>query len=197
MIPKRIISMWIGSEMPDLVKKCVATHKLDGYEHLWIDNTNYHEFDCDYLKECTDAELWGKASDYIRMAALEKYGGIYLDADCEVLKTFDDVLDDDLFVCEEANYFVANGVIGAISHHPLIKDYLGKLTRNFKGSGELVFQPGMGLWTECIKQGPWKNVIKIYPAEWFLPYNHQTGVTNITENTHTNHFYLRSWITPF
>jgi len=185
--------MWIGTEMPDLVKKCVATHKLDGYEHLWIDNSNYHEFDCPYLDECMAASNWGKASDYIRMAALEKYGGVYLDGDCIVIKPFDDVLSDDLFVCEEANYFIANGIIGSIPHHPLIQEYLGKLTRNFRGSGELVFQPGMGLWTECIKQGPWVNQIKIYPADWFLPYNHQTGVTNITHNTHTNHLYLKSW----
>lgn len=192
-IPKRIISMWIGPEMPEKVKECVATHKLEGYEHLWIDNDTVDEFSCEYLRDCISAENWGKASDYLRMAYLEKYGGIYLDADTTVLKTFDDVLDNELFVCEERNYFIANGIIGAVAHHPLIQEYLGKLTRNFKGSGELVFQPGMGLWTECIKQGPWVDKIKIYPTEWFLPYDWQTGVTTITENTHTNHFYLQSW----
>lgn len=186
--------MWIGPEMPDIVAECITTHKLEGYEHIWIDNdTDLSEFDCEYLQECFDTANYGKASDYLRMAYLEKYGGIYLDADTKVLKTFDDILDTDLFVCEERNYFVANGIIGAIPHHPLIEDYLGKLTRNFRGSGELVFQPGMGLWTECIKQGPWYRQIKVYPPEWFLPYDHQTGITKITENTHTMHYYLKSW----
>lgn len=187
--------MWIGPEMPDLAKMCVATHKQDGYEHMWIDNSfDLSEYMCQYLYECLQSKNYGKASDYLRMVMLEKYGGIYLDADTEVLKSFDDVIDTNMFVCEEANYFVANGIIGAVAHHPLIQEYLGKLTRNFRGSGELVFQPGMGLWTECIKQGPWVNQIKIYPAEWFLPYDHNTGITKITENTHTNHYYLKSWI---
>ena len=193
MIPKRVISMWIGPEMPELVKACVATHKLDGYEHLLIDDSNYHEFDCEYLGECIEARLWGKASDYIRMAALEKYGGIYLDADTTVLKPFDDVLDNELFVCEEENQFIANGIIGSIPHHPMIQHCMGVMRRNFRGSGELVFQPGMYLWTELVKYSQWTPGIKIYPADWFLPYNHQTGVTKITPNTHTNHFYLKSW----
>lgn len=187
--------MWIGPEMPDLVKECVATHKLPGYEHIWIDNDTLkkYEFDCLYLRECLNAQKWGKASDFLRMAYLEKYGGIYLDADTRVLKPFDDVLRNDMFVCEEANYFIANGIVGSNPYHPIISDYLGKLTRNFRGGGDLVFQPGMGLWTECIKQGPYLDNLKIYPAEWFLPYDHNTGVTNITENTHTFHHYLQSW----
>jgi len=194
MIPKTIISMWIGPEMPDIVKKCVATHKLDGYEHLWIDNSNFDSFDCnDYFYEAYKAGLYGKASDYLRMYLLERYGGIYLDADTEILKPFDDLLDNKMFVCEEANYFIANGVVGSEKGHPIIQDYLGKLTRNFKGTGELVFQPGMGLWTECIKQGPHLDKVKIFTPEYFLPYNWQTGQTNITKNSYTNHYYLQSW----
>jgi mannosyltransferase OCH1-like enzyme len=195
MIPKRIISMWIGPPIPDLAKECVATHKLPGYEHLWIDNEtiDLNEFGCLYLDECFESHNWGKASDYLRMCYLEKYGGIYLDADTKVLKPFDDVLDNEMFVCEEANYFVANGIVGSVAHHPLLQDYIGKLTRNYRGDGELVFEPGMGLWTECIKQGPFMHRLKIYPPEWFLPYNWQTGVTNITENSHTVHYYLQSW----
>jgi len=186
--------MWIGGEIPDLVKKCVATHKLDGYEHLWIDNSNYQEFSCTYLDECIEAKLFGKASDYIRIAALEKYGGVYLDADAEVLKTFDDVLDNSIFACQEPNGFVANSIIGAEANHPLLKHYLGVMERNFRGGGELVFQPGMYLWTELIKHSEWTPWVRIYPSDWFLPYDHQSGVTNVTENTHTMHYYLKSWI---
>lgn len=197
MIPKRIISMWIGPEMPDIVKKCVATHKLEGYEHLWIDNNtlrDHQEFFTTYLVECLEAKLYGKASDYLRICLLERYGGIYLDADTEVLKPFDDVLDNELFACEEENMFVANGIIGAVPHHPMLAHYKGLIERNFRGSGELVFQAGMFLWTELVKHSEWSNGVKLYPADWFLPYNHQTGITRMTENTHTNHYYLKSWL---
>ncbi len=188
--------MWIGPEMPELVKKCISTHKLLGYEHLWIDNGSIidEEFKTPYFHECLLAGQWGKLSDYLRICYLEKYGGIYLDADTTVLKPFDDVLDHELFCCEEENMFVANGIIGAVPHHPMLAHYKKLIEENFRGSGELVFQPGMFLWTELVKHSKWTPGIKIYSAEWFLPYNHQNDTLNITENSHCVHHYLKSWI---
>ncbi len=190
--------MWIGPSQPEIVKKCVITHKLEGYEHLWIDNDTEidEEFRTDYFQECFDAGNWGKLSDYLRICYLEKYGGIYLDADTEVLegKNFDHVLNNQLFCCEEENMFIANGIIGAVTNHPMLKVYKKLIEENFRGGGELVFQPGMYLWTELVKYSKWSQDIRVYPAEWFLPYNHQTNVTNITRNTITTHYYLRSWL---
>lgn len=194
--------MWVGPEIPELVKKCVATHNLDGYSHFWVDDIKLKEMmesigdlrNCIYLNECLEAKRWGKASDYLRIYLLEKIGGIYLDADTEILKTFDDVIDNKIFVCEEENMFIANGIIGAEAHHPMLQHYKKLIEDNFRGTGDLVFQPGMYLWTELVKYSEWSKDVKIYPAEWFLPYNHQTNVTKVTENTHTNHFYLKSWL---
>lgn len=191
MIPKKIYTVWIGPEMPDFIKKCIETHKLDGYEHILITNENmYHN---KYVDECLAAEKWGKAADYLRMHYLLE-GGIYLDADTKVLKSFDDVLDNEMFVCEEENKFIANGIVGVIPNHPMIKRYLELVDTNFIGSGELVFQPGMYLWTELVKYSQWSPNIKIYPSDWFLPYNHQTNTTTLTENSHTIHYYLKSWV---
>lgn len=196
MIPKIIISMWIGPVMPDLVKKCIATHKLVDYEHFWIDNGTIidEEFKTNYFHECIAGQQFGKLSDYLRICYLEKYGGIYLDADTEVLRNFDDVLDNTIFACEEENMFIANGIIGAIAHHPMLKHYKKLIEENFRGDGELVFQPGMYLWTELVKYSEWTSDIKVYPADWFLPFNHQTGITKMTENTHCVHHYLKSWL---
>ncbi len=140
------------------------------------------------------AGKYGKAADYLRMFYLEQYGGIYLDADTKVLKPLDRFLDDEFFVCEEANQFVANGIFGVVPHHPLLQKYLKTVDDNYIGGGDLVFQPGMYLWTELVKYSPWSNDITVYPAEWFLPYDHQTKQTNITSNTHTYHMYLKSWV---
>ncbi len=188
--------MWIGTKMPELAKKCVATHKLEDYEHLWIGRGSVidEEFRTPYFEECGEAGHWGKLSDYLRICYLEKYGGIYLDADTEILKPFDDVLDNKIFCCEEENKFVANGIIGAIPGHPMLTQYRKLIEDNFRGTGEMVFQPGMYLWTELVKYSKWSPEIKVYPADWFLPYNHQTDTLRITENTHTNHFYLKSWL---
>ena len=190
--------MWVGPSQPEIVKKCIATHKLEGYEHLFIDNHTHvdEEFMTPYFDECVLAGKWGKLSDYLRICYLEKYGGIYLDADTEILegKDFEGVLNNQLFCCEEENMFIANGIIGAIPNHPMLKYYKKLIEENFRGGGELVFQPGMYLWTELVKYSRWTQDIRVYPAEWFLPYNHQTNVLNITPNTITNHYYLKSWI---
>lgn len=188
--------MWIGPEMPELIKKCMATHKLEGYEHIWIDNGSIidYEFKTDYYHECISVGNWGKLSDYLRICYLWKYGGIYLDADTEVLRHFDDVLNNELFCCEEENKFIANGIIGAERNHPMLAHYKKLIEDNFLGTGDLVFQPGMFLFTELVKHSEWTPGIKIYPAEWFLPYNHQSGETKVTENTHCMHYYLKSWI---
>ncbi len=112
----------------------------------------------------------------------------------EVLKPFDDVLDNEVFACEEENMFVANGIIGAVPHHPMLQHYKKLIDENFRGTGELVFQAGMYLWTELVKHSEWSKGVKLYAPEWFLPYNHQTDTLKITENTHTNHYYLKSWL---
>ena len=38
--------------------------------------------------------------------------------------------------------------------------------------------------------------ITIYPKEYFNPMNNNTGVIDITENTHSIHWYSMSWISP-
>lgn len=186
--------MWLGDQIPHKLNEYVATHNQQpGFRHNWITNTNYDDGSV-YVRECISARKYGKASDYLRIYYLEKYGGIYLDADTIILKPLDRFLEHTIFACEEENMFVANGIIGAVPHHPMLQHYLKLFDENFRGGGELVFQQGMYLWTELTKYSKWSGDVKLYPAEWFLPYNHQTKITKITENTHTNHLYLKSWL---
>ncbi len=198
MIPKRIISIWIGKEIPWYVERCIKTHKIEGYEHLLITNDEYFTWPL-YVQECFDAQQFAKAADYLRMFYLEKYGGIYLDADVTVLKNFDDILDGEdkfiteMFVCQEKNGYVSNAIVGSMPHHPILQEYLRKVETNFIPQGDMVFEPGMYLWTEMIKFKPLGKV-KIYNYDWFLPYDHQTGFITPTPDTHTFHHYIKSWM---
>ena len=175
--------------MPELIAKCVKTHKLPGYEHqlCTLDNCARPK----YVAECIEAKQWAKAADYLRIYYLFHHGGIYLDADVEVLKPFDDLLEQQMFVGEEENHFVSNAIIGSVAHHAILADFLGKVDRNFIGSGDLIFQPGMYLWTEIVRYS--KNV-RIYPPEYFLPYNHHQDVMKKTENSYTIHYFSKSWL---
>lgn len=178
--------------MPNICKKCVATHKQPGFNHIFITNDNYYH--CKYVDDCIKAKHYAKASDYLRIYYLYHNGWIYMDTDSEIIKPLDKFLKHDFFVCEEENRFIANGVIWAKKWHPLLDNYLKTIENNFIGSGDLVFTQGVYLFTELVKYSIWSPDITIYPAEWFLPYNHQSGVTNITENSHCLHHYTKLWL---
>lgn len=189
-IPKKVWTIWFGDEMPDKIKKCVDTHNIPGYEHHLFTLADIGYIGR-YFKECVDSKQWAKACDFFRMYILNDEGGVYLDADVEVIGTFDDLLDNKMFVGSEENGFVSNAIVGSMPNHPILKDYLGKVERNFIGSGDLVFQPGMFLWTEIVRYSPDVN---IYPPDFFLPYNHHMDRLLKTENTRCIHWFNKSWV---
>lgn len=199
MIPKRIFSIWLNpKDPPELIQRCLATHKQPGFEHVLITLENYEKLK--YVKDCLSPKSsciprgrFSKAADFLRMWYLNEYGGIYLDADVEVIKPLDDaLLQDKMFVCSEENQFVSNAIVGSEAKHPILQDYLGRVERNFKGTGDLVFQPGMFLWTEIVRYSG--NEVKIYPPDYFLPYNHHLDRLKVTDNTYTIHHFSKSWV---
>jgi hypothetical protein len=150
-----------------------------------------------------------KASDYLRLWYLYNNGGIYIDAATDVLKPFSlEMISSHLFVCRETNGFVANGIIGVEQGHPLLKKVMD-LMETLDGKNDAVFQNGMAIWNRQLDlyyENSWgfdekgvmiaKNdprLVRIYPPEYFLPYNHETGQVNITKNSCTIHHYLKSW----
>ena len=96
MIPKVIHYCWLSNDpYPESIRKCMETWKkmLPDYKiKLW----NTENFDIDsapsYVREAYEQRKWAFAADYIRMYALYTEGGIYLDSDVKVLKSFDNFL---------------------------------------------------------------------------------------------------------
>ena len=104
MIPKKIHFCWLSDEpFPAKIRRCMSSWHdvLPDYE---VKHWNTHNFDIGsvpYVKEAYDARKWAFAADYIRMYALYHEGGIYLDTDVMVLKSFDSFLDDSFFSAME------------------------------------------------------------------------------------------------
>lgn len=176
--------------MPPLIKACIETHQVPGYVHRLITLENCFK-GTKYIQECLAAKRWAKAADYLRIYYLYNHGGIYLDADVKVVGTFDDLLDQSMFCGREENGFVSNAIIGSEPCHMILEEYLGKVERNFIGSGDLVYQPGMYLWTEIVL---YSEAVNVYPPEYFLPYNHHLDRILTTENTRTIHYFNQSWV---
>jgi mannosyltransferase OCH1-like enzyme len=99
-IPRTIHYCWYGQkDLPPLYTRCIDSWQkvLKGYRFI-IWNESNTKFDNPFLKEMLKNKQWAFISDYIRMRVIYDYGGIYLDADIEVIKTFDTLLGHECFL---------------------------------------------------------------------------------------------------
>ena len=94
-IPKVIHYCWLSKDpYPKEVERCISSWKeiLPEYTiRLW----DIHEFDLSssmFAQEAYSVKKYAFASDVIRLYALYYEGGIYLDSDIMVLRSFDDLL---------------------------------------------------------------------------------------------------------
>ncbi len=191
-IPRRIFTIWLSEgPLPTKISSYIASQHIKGWEHRLITLENCPR-GIPYVDAAIEAHKWVKAADYLRLWLLYNEGGVYLDADMEVLQDFDDLREHGMFVCVEPNRFVANSVIGSAKEHPTLARAMETMDKEFKGDDDLVFESGMETWTKTVYASSNQD-IKLLPADFFFPYNHQTGETKITNNTRTIHHYMKSW----
>lgn len=139
MIPKIIHYTWFsGDEYPENIRKCIDSwHKiLPDYElRLW-DMNAIKDIDSKFLKEAIQMKKWAYAADMVRCYAVYHYGGIYLDTDVEVFKSFDEFLNCKAFIGQENSihrpiirgriysFFLSSHCFGAEKGHIFVKDCL-------------------------------------------------------------------------
>jgi mannosyltransferase OCH1-like enzyme len=222
-IPKRIFTVWVDEQgrTPELVRRCIASQKLEGYEYFTI---GYQDLgagnwrNLPYVDQCLKSphikRRWCKLSDYLRMRVLLDGGGIYLDADVEVLpgRNFDALLGSGLFVGREQHVtapgampFAGTAVVGAEPGHPLIAEWLRRVEARFRGDDDKNFESSMMilndlLWERGMCRGPWAlsgvdtGRVEELPAEVFYPYCHERGEVHVTDRTLVYHHFLKSWV---
>lgn len=121
MIPKIIHYTWFShDEMPEKIKRCMASWKrvLPDYEIKHWGMEEIQNIDSDFLREALDAHMWAYAADFVRLWAVYHEGGIYLDTDVEVYKSFDNLLNEKGFIGRESSIHEFNeGVIQTLSSH--------------------------------------------------------------------------------
>lgn len=129
MIPKIIHLCWLSGDSytPD-IQKCLDSWKvfLQDYEiRLW-DTNRFNVNSTLWTKQAFEAKKYAFAADYIRLYALYNYGGIYLDSDVLVYKSFNDLLDLPYFIGQDYTGCFEAAVIGAEPKTPWIKDVLDR-----------------------------------------------------------------------
>ncbi|BCN29020.1 glycosyltransferase family 32 protein [Anaeromicropila herbilytica] len=125
-IPKIIHYCWFGgAPIPDSLQKCIDSWKLlDGYKIMRWDESNCSFDENEFVKKTYQEKQLGFIGDYYRLKAVYEYGGIYLDTDVKVCKSFDSLLNYKAFLNFIFDCSVGTAIIGAKPKNPLIKNLL-------------------------------------------------------------------------
>lgn len=181
-IPKIIHSFWFSSEeKPYAYQKCIDTwhNKLKDYKIIEWNMENYDGRKHWFVQNALEKEAWAYASDYARLDVLNEFGGIYLDMDVEVFRTFDDLLCNKVILSFSNNVCIDLAVMGAKKNNPLIKKLLELYDTieppNEKKDFIKLFQPmfirdtlaeygiKMNGTTQCV------NDVTVFSKEYFMP----------------------------
>lgn len=216
MIPHTIHLCWFGrGEYPELAKMCIDSWKkyLPDYDiKLWNEDT----FDVNstaYTKEAYRLKKWAFVSDYVRLVALEKFGGVYMDTDVEVIKDFSGLLENREYVSSTLEGgLITAGFIACIPNHPFIKNLKKEYDKGgFENNdGTISFSMNPLLFTKYAEKlygfrlgkVPFENnEYTVFPMEYFMPfrksffgkdkYSHKKYT--IDTNTYCIHHDMGSW----
>lgn len=207
-IPKIIHYVWFGGK--NIPKKSqnfikIWMEKLNGYEFiLWNENN----FDLDsapnYVKQAYNSKKYAFVSDYVRLYALYKFGGIYLDIDVEIKKPFDELLDNEFFIGREDAVYLSTSVIGAVKGNRIIGDLLAYYKDNqfINESGKFNFTTNVELISKYLKATYDYDFVDseqffegctIYKRENFSPKNYITNRKINSINCFSVHNFDGSW----
>ena len=237
MIPRIIHYCWFGrGEMPELVLRCIASwhrHMPDWEYRLWNEDSlkptpnpslkgrgqnppinpqksrddEWLDYMPAYVQEAYAAKKYAFVSDYVRLWALEREGGLYLDTDVEVLKSFEPLMNDTVFIGLEESLALLPGtcVMACEAHCQWVKDMIATyedahflcedgaldLTTNVQRLGKRMLQGGLQHERKVQYLSQWG--LRVYTHDYFSPIT-STRVMRKTKNTYCIHCFAGSWV---
>ena len=130
MIPKILHYIWMGDNpLTSLAEECLASWKAEmpEWEIMRRDENNFDIAAAPvYVRQAYEARKYAFVSDYVRLWALEQYGGVYVDTDVKVPKSYEPLLGDMAFIgLEESKaHLPGTCVMGCEPHCKWVKDML-------------------------------------------------------------------------
>lgn len=211
MIPKIIHYCWLSSDpIPQKLRDCMSSwkEKLPDYDFLLWDLNKFDIHSSIWVKEAYEAKKYAFAADYIRLYAVYTYGGIYMDMDVEVVRSFNELLDFPYILGLETKKGIEAGIFGAEKNNLFLKkcmDYYknrkfvlenGKfdlrilpdimyeiLTANY----EIVNRTSIEIENNA-------HTMHLFSPDYLTAKSYLTGELIMTENTYTIHHFAGSWI---
>lgn len=221
MIPKIIHYCWFGrNPKSNEVLACIASWKkiLPDYEIKEWNEDNYDIHKNQYMHDAYKERKWAFVSDYARIDIVYMYGGIYLDTDVEVVKSFDNLLSEKMFCGFESrdpimdrNHMVYEESVnfglgyGAVKGHPVLRDLLDFYrSLNFYNADDTLNLVACPHYQTLIlknyglkpnrKTQRLKSVL-VFSPEYFCPQSNLTDeMLYLTNNTYSIHHFSGTWI---
>ena len=100
-IPKIIHYCWFGGgPISPESRKCIESWKkyCPDYKIIEWNEQNFEISQNRYAQQAYEAKKYAFVSDYVRLAVLYEYGGIYLDTDVELVRPLDELLEHKGFI---------------------------------------------------------------------------------------------------
>lgn len=199
MIPKIIHYCWLSNDpIPKDLKKYMKSwkEKLYDYEFILWDLNRFDLNRSLWVKQAFEAKKYAFAADYIRLYAVYNYGGIYMDMDVEVIKSFNDLLRNDYILGYEAAMGLEAGVFGAPKKAPWVKEVLEYYTsKEFALPNGLYNDTPLPIIMDEVLNADYITNKKIVPlpTDFLTAKSYKTGKITITPNTYTIHHFAGSW----
>ncbi|MFV0249098.1 MAG: glycosyltransferase family 32 protein [Tenacibaculum sp.] len=208
MIPKVIHYCWYGKgKYSAKIEKCIASWKenMPNYKiKKWDEsNTPFNKFP--FLKLLYKQKKWSFISDYIRLYAVYKQGGIYLDTDIESVKPFDELLNEKAFIgfqtdLTKSKYPINSAVFGTEKGGEFALDCIReteikqRLKFNAMGGPPIVTKVLYRYGLSEYKKQYIKDVL-LLPVEYFYPFSWDEKFTKdcIKKETICIHWWEDSW----
>lgn len=199
MIPKKIHYCWFsGKAFPEKIASCIESWKkfLPDYELVLWDLEKAKSIDIPWVAQALGQKKWAFAADAVRLYALKNEGGIYLDSDVEVVKSFEPLMDRKYFFgYENGSKRIEGAVLGAEKNDPAIEAALQYYcNRDFDYNESAVNEMVLpNVLAEAFATLPQSAAPEIFPESYFSPKSFMDGKIRTTPDTYCIHHFTNTW----
>ena len=213
MIPKILHYIWLG-EKTALAKKCIASYskylkdyKIIEWNETNIDITNYDPVLKENYEYYYNKKRYAFCSDIARLYILKEFGGFYVDADLEFIKSIPESVREMPCLCRcNPTQEIGNGYIwGCEKEDPFVitcirwfSEHLSKF-KSSHGSVWIfnnIIQRFFKLFGYDLSNKETQDIIgyRIYSADYFCTFNFGNKKIEKTKNSIAIHHFASSWV---
>ncbi|MBQ9792418.1 MAG: glycosyl transferase [Clostridia bacterium] len=207
-IPKIIHYMWVGNnpKSEEILKNIESWKKLNpDFEIIEWNENNFDLNYCQFIKDALSNKKYAFVADWVRLYAINKLGGIWLDTDVEVIKPFGELMNLDGFISFENEAYLETAIMAGKKGSQWINTlYKFYTNRSFYYKNEMDLTPNTVINSIFLKKFynmKYKNKLQvieneltIFPSDYFAPKDYTTGIITTTENTVAIHNFSGSWM---